>query len=597
MRVLACALLIIACGGRDAAAQAPTAATLYNEVREVLDRTTAQWAGMLTPTGVFQNPFAADVVRGNHSFVPPMLAYSVHRSGERIGDPTLVAAAERVWPHAASASRASAFDMVGAAYAYRNLALSDERRTQLATYMSVYGIPLNGYICILLPSCYGNLKLVDALAVLSITGAGIRAADPAMRLGKPALARAHAARIVNKRIGKVVDHGLRARLPGVRVRGSYLSDPTANPVAYHGLSAFMLSEAVRELGPSASPAARRASRETMDALAVLVAPDGDLSYLGRGQDQAWVPGLVAGALASGARDAAATHPARAGRYLAAARRAVERLATLHAGPQGLQLVPGAAVRTTAAGIDHYAHTVAYNGLALFGLTVALDALAAIPTAEIGALASEHRLVVRDSAASGLGIVADGAGWLAVHRQADTDDLRFDFGALALKRRTPQGWIDLLAPRPHVPLAYNTGGPGLLRRGQPLLPGDEKLLVPGGEKIRVRRRTLTVHGGYREGDRWIRRVRFRWRLTRTGARLSVRGARRGDRFRMLAYTPTGTGKLKRHALVTAGARWHFDRPIESARLPGYHSAAIENLDALEARFTAPWSGRFVVTIGA
>ena len=37
-------------------------------------------------------------------------------------------------------------------------------------------------------------------------------------------------------------------------------------------------------------------------------------------------------------------------------------------------------------------------------------------------------------------------------------------------------------------------------------------------------------------------------------------------------------------------------IKVRRLPGYHSGPVENLDALEARLTAPKSGRFVVTIG-
>ena len=36
-----------------------------------------------------------------------------------------------------------------------------------------------------------------------------------------------------------------------------------------------------------------------------------------------------------------------------------------------------------------------------------------------------------------------------------------------------------------------------------------------------------------------------------------------------------------------------RPIHGRRLPGYHSGPVEQLDALEARFSAPKSGRFVV----
>lgn len=576
--ILLCALALACAPPADAA---PTAATLRDEVRALRDTTAAQWAGMTTPQGSFQNPFPADLARGHGSFVPPMLNYALHRAGH-------VAVAERAWPRAVDPIRASAFDMVGASYAYSRLALSDERRAQLYGYMSRYGIPSNGYRCLILPTCYGNLRLVDALAVLGITGNGVRAADPAGRLADPVAARAAAAYVVNEWIGKVVDHGVRIRIGGERTRGSLLSDPQLNTTAYHGLSAFMLSEAIAHLGPEASPSARRASRETMDTLAALVAPDGDMSYLGRGQGQTWVPALVAGAMASGARDAAATDPVRAARYLAVARRAVRRLAALHASPQGFRLVNGA--RTTVDGIDGYAHTVAYNGLALFGLTVALDALEATPALPIGQLPAGQRLAVEDSGMSGLGVVGNGRFWLAVHRKPMADkDLRYDFGVLALKRRTARGWIDMVAPRPLTTLVPNSGGPSLMRRGVPV--------QPRGYDLRVRRRTVKVSGGgYKLGERWLRGGRFRWTLTRTGVRMKVSGARRGDRFRMLAYTPAGTGRGGRRSLRAAGARWRFSRPIEVRRLPGYHSGPIEHLDALEARFTAPKSGRFAVTIG-
>ena len=158
---------------------------------------------MVTGSGVFQNPFAADVLVGHHSFVPPMLAYAVHRSGQRTGNPQLVNAAERTWPHVVVPANASAFDMIGAAYAYQTLTLSPARRAHLAAYMADYGVPGTGRRCLLRPRCWGNLKLVDALAVLAITGAGISHPDPARRLGNPAAARAAAAAIVNTRLVQV----------------------------------------------------------------------------------------------------------------------------------------------------------------------------------------------------------------------------------------------------------------------------------------------------------------------------------------------------------------------------------------------------------
>ena len=568
-----------------AAAAAPTGATLGRDVGALLDRTARQWAGMTTAGGMFANPFPADAARGHGAFVPPMLAYALHRAGQRTGDGRLIAAAERAWPRAVDPARASAFDLVGAAYAYRSVTLSEERRAQLADYLSRYGIPPTGHACLVVPTCYGNLRLVDALAVLTITAAGVRSADPAARLADPVLARTAALRVVDEQVPHVVDHGLRARVAGKRTRGSYLSDPLMNPLAYHALSAFALSEALEQLGPGASPAARRAQRETLDALAVLVAPDGDATWFGRGQAQVWVPAVVVAAMADGARG----DPVRAGRYLAVARRALARLRRLHAGAQGLQLVPGSAARTTTDGIDGYAHAVAYNGLALFALTEALDALDAVPATPIGRLPSAHRLVVRDAGASGLAVVGNGKLWLAVSRKPRAvADLRFDSGALAIKRRTPRGWVDLLAPRPLAPLPPNTGGPALLRRGRifPLSAFD----------IRARDRTITIDGGYRTARRWVWRGRFRWTLRRSGVRLAVRGERPGAVLRMLAYTPSGTGASGRRWLRAAGATWRFDRPIRAVRIRGYHSAPVEHLDAIEARFTVPRSGRVAVTIG-
>src|SRR5918999_216893 len=298
------------------------------------------------------------------------------------------------------------------------------------------------------------------------------------------------------------------------------------------MSTFVLPEAIVELGPAAAPAARRASRRTLDALAALVAPDGEATSLGRGQDQVWVPALTAAALANGARNAAATDSRRAARYLAAARCAVRRLARRHASPQGLKLVGGE--RTTTEGIDGYAHTVAYNGLALFGLTAALDARAPIAAPRIGTMPAQRRLALDDEDASGLSVVSTGRAWLAVHRTAtNANDLRHDSGALALKRRTRQGWVDLLAPRPLTLTTTETASPALIRRGVALRPDGFELYARSG--------MVFLRAGYRNArGKIIRRVWMHWRLTRGGARFTLSGARKGDRFRMLAFPPAGPG---------------------------------------------------------
>jgi hypothetical protein len=582
--------LLAAAAPATAAAQVPTAGTLAAEIAALADATARQWPAQLDANGQFGNPFPADLARGHGAFVPPMLVYAIQRTGERAADPALLRVADRVWPEIIDPARASAFDMIGAAYAYRGLTLSAARRTQLAGYLGRYGIPTNGRRCLLRPRCYSNLKLVDALAVLAITGAGVASPDPAARLGNPAVARATAAAVVNQRIPQVVDHAVRALIDGGPIGGTVLSDPPEDPLAYHALSTFMLGEAVAQLGPAASPAVLRARREALDALSVLVAPDGDASYLGRGQAQVWVPALTAAALAGGARDEAALHPKRAARYLGAAKRAIDRLRALYPGPQGLQLVPGAALRATAEGIDAYAHTIAYNGLTLFGLNAALDALGPIAAVPLGAPAADGRLSVQDEHATGLGVLASGRVWLAVHKTAtNPGDLRQDFGWLALKRRTPLGWVDLLAPRPLTLVTPDSGGPALMHLGRPIRPTGFGLRVQSGR--------ISVNAGYVVNRRVIRRVRIVWRLSRHGAVLSLRGARPGDRFRMLAWTAAGTGGAARRSLTAAGARWRFDRRIRVRRVPGFHAGPVEHLDALAAVLTAPRSGVFAVRVTA
>src|SRR4029079_7132297 len=112
--------------------------------------------------------------------------------------------------------------------------------------------------------------------------------------------------------------------------------------------------------------------------------------------------------------------------------------------------------------------------------------------------------------------------------------------LVLKRLPPAGWTDLLAPRPYTLTNALAGGPQLLRGKQGVTPTGDALLV--------RRRTVIVRGGYdRRGERLRDDVTFRWHVLRDAVRLSVAGAHKGDRFRLIAWTPAGTGTGRRREL--------------------------------------------------
>ena len=455
--------------------------------------------------------------------------------------------------------------MIGAAYAYRRLALPTTcARCSRATWAATRS-PC-GHACIADPGCYNNLKLVDALAVLAIT------ARSPLDTGERA-SPAEATRIVNERIPQVVDYGLRAQVGGRSLTATVLSDPGGNQIAYHALSTLMLAEAVDQLGAAASPGARRALRGTLDALSVLAGPDGEADYFGRGQGNVWVPAATAAAMIEGAALVQATDPGRAARYLAVAHAALARLRRLHLTPdRGLLVVPG--VRTSYDGIDFYVHTVAYNGLAMWALALAADRAAALAPAT-GEPPAWGRLDAVDPAASGLAVVSTGRTWLAVRSvtNGDNHDLRNSFGLLALKVREPSGWRDLLAPRPRTTASVDSPGPVLWSGGRHALPRGVRAAASGA--------AISVHGIFRIGARSVRGgVSFRYRARPGGADLAVSPVRRGDRYRLLVFVPAGTGSHDRRTLNAFGARWGFSEPIAVRRLPGYHSAPIEQLDALE-----------------
>jgi hypothetical protein len=587
LRLTAALWLALAALAPGAAPAAPpparaTSATVQAETTALLSQVAKDWARMQQADGVFPNPFAADAV-AHPPFSPPPLSYGLLRQGARDQDPAVLHAAHRALPLSVSAGNASTFDMVAAAYAYRAPGLPPHLRDWLADYLSRYRVPHNGQGCFARPDCWHNLVLVDALAVLAITNNGIVSPRAGERMYDTAAARAAAVDVVNRRIPGLVNHKLRASGPFGLMRGTLLSDPERNQLAYHALCTFMLGQAVRELGPDASPGAVRVLKETLDSLSVLVSPDGDMSYMGRGQAQVWVPALTAGAMMEGARIMAATDPTRAGRYLTVAQRAIARLRTRHLYASGLQLVPGAATRATTNGIDDYANTVAYNGLAMFGLAVAADAGAKLPPLAAGRMPADRTLAVADSARSGMGVVADGQTWMAVHRHTPMGaDMRYDFGMLALKRRKLGGWRDLLMPRPLTkPRGRHprSAGPSLIVRGRPIIPHGLVLRSADGR--------IAARGGWRSRGRWVRRATFSWTLRRQGgARLTVRGLHPGDRLVLLAFTRAGTGRrIDRNAVMAGGTPWRLSVPVRVRRTPGYHSGPVEDLDALELHVRA------------
>ncbi len=565
-------------------------AEVASDIRAVSDEVLRSWRSQQTASGIFPNPQPAEIARGHGGFAPPMIMYAMQRAGERLDDSDLIAGAESAWPIKVSIAHASAFDVIGAAYAFRQLGLSPLARAGLADYLRWYAVPPNGRGCIIRPRCYHNLVLVDALAVLASTGTGLRSITPGTRLADPKASRAYAATIINQRVPRIVDRRLRARVAGAPVNAGVLSDPPNNPLAYHALSTFVLAEAVKELGPVASPRARATLLQALDALSVLVGPDGDVSYMGRGQGQVWVPAVTVGAMVDGAALTAATDPLRASRYLAVADRALGRLRSQHVGPVGFRVVPGD--RATYAGLDRYVHTVAYNGLALFALTVAADTAATLPPIAPGVMPADQSMRVLDARASGLGIVSTGRLWMAVHYRATSlNDLRYGSGLIGLQLRQADGtWRNVLAPRPRTESLKGvpSTGPTLLRRGS--------AARFRGRRLTAWRRTLKVVGYLPPSRSKQHRTTISYRPAGDAVVVRVAGLKRGRRYGFVVFAPAGTGDLVARRLRANGATWRFSRPISVRRITNrFHSGPVENLDALVVSLRAPRNRRVTFTI--
>ena len=128
-------------------------------------------------------------------------------------------------------------------------------------------------------------------------------------------------------------------------------------------------------------------------------------------------------------------------------------------------------RATADGIDAYAHTIAYNGLALFGLNAALDALAPIAAVADrpagGRRAPERAGRARDRARRARRAAASGSPSTRRRRTRATC-ARTSAGSRS-SAAPRSGWVDLLAPRPLTQVTPDSGGPALMHLGRPIRP--------------------------------------------------------------------------------------------------------------------------------
>jgi hypothetical protein len=485
--------------------------TLGAQVAALVTSTTTEWAAHQTPEGWLIDPVLG-VATGSYGL--GMTGQSMVTLGVSQNDAALIEDGLRAELDEVAQPDDGGFELLalGEAFAWNDAHLANmpawvAARGTIAAFITGHA-PLvsDAGDCYSEERCYDNLKLVAAVAELSLLHTGL----PAFTLGSPASIRAKALAALAQAVKNTGSDARRLGDSSFRGAG-ILSDPGRNPLAYHALSTLMLGDAVQSLGASAPVSVIAAFSRCARALIGLLAPDGDVAYIGRGQGQVWTVAVSIDALALAAQ---MTHSATwRGRYLAGAALELSRLRSLYP-PDGwgLPLVPrlagadsGAAAPNQAVlntsnqtqpnylGIDGYANTVQYNGLALWALAEAARVLSLIAPTPYQAVPSTENGVFIDPSHTKFATVTDGRLWYAIHgSDSDPPDARYGFGLIAVELDSAQGWRAVL-PYPPLTSALSatavTGGPTLISAGQTLTPVKTAISASSNGEI-------TIHAGWR-----------------------------------------------------------------------------------------------------
>ncbi len=469
------------------------------------------WPDRQTAEGAFRD-WPGEKIGGGGGYGESVLGFALLTEGLRTGDERLRASGERalrwalVHPARVLAGRQSVFEDLSLATA------ADTLRGRLPPDVeAALRLRLGQTVIARLPGLrYSNHALAEALRVITTAHAGIQVRD---------LDGLAAAQLVNTQAPRFA-HAAAVR--GRPATTAVFSDPPVNPIGYHGLTLAFLARAAELLGPSASPALRLTVVRMAEGSAALIAPDGDLAYWGRSQEESWALAYTA----YGAQVAARLRPAVAPRMRALARRALARLQTRHLGPDGLRLTPAAAPRADGgdprAGLDGYASLPAYTGLTAMGLQWLGPGWPDGPTAAIGP--DHNGATVLSQGESRFATVRAGRRWWAVKQtpsRAPSSDWRADFGLVAFKTQGLDGhWVDTLPLRPYdfrtacgrfCRRPPPSAGPVLLTRRGPARPVGTRLRVSGGSVV-------SITGSFRRRGRRAGRLVARFRPDPAGVRL-------------------------------------------------------------------------------
>jgi hypothetical protein len=523
---LALAILAAVAGAWPATVGAESPASLSQRAAALADSISLDWSHSLNRSGAIVDPLTGYLEGG---YGRTFLAYGMLRATQRDPALALLPVVARALATSDGVDQAP-FNLLGLAEALMHAGRAfGPSPTEVLAGAVLSAPPLGSASpsapCFRRAGCYDNLKLVEQTAVLATLAALPGRSGPVGSIFAAPAAAARAARhLIGVTVPSVQVDGAQLQLAAARLPAATLSDPTTDPPAYLALSAMMLGRAL-ELSNRPAQSALRAFQLAIVALLGTVAPDGDVSYMGRGQGQVWTMASAGAACALAMRLLPNQHllTSHCEGLLDTELDALAIRRSL--GGIGIATVPRL---SWTRGVDRYANPTDYDGLTVYALNVAADALAELPdpgeSPPAGGVGGERFL---DAGGSGLATTDRQGLWFAVHRRSTSrSDSRWGFGLMAMERFQAGAWRSVLTDRPL--------GPGV--QGPVLLAGHHEY-APRGLSVKVSAGTILVRGGWFQGSRLVRPATFRYEATSNGVVLRV-PVERGDELIVREWTLPG-----------------------------------------------------------
>lgn len=532
------AVLMACVCAQSAAAATPAASTDQGRVAQLAEmlsrRVVETWMARQRPDGSFHDYVADRSTTKRDRYGPALLGTGLLLHGLRTKREAAIAGGLRAIGFALGLEhQPQPFEAMALASAYRAAQTAlphDGRRIALDAIWRERLMSFDVHRLTTAPpgrrDAYSNLRLVETLAALEGRAAGVAARRPGALL-HPATAAGRVNQVLGRSLPTLADRERRRSRDGMT---TVISDPPANPIAYHALSVGMLAQAIGLLGPQAPTHARRILVQGARASWAFMTPQGDVSWWGRGQSQSWTLAMTAYGVVAASRQPGVSDLTR-GRLGAVALGALGRLATQFDNPvAGLWITPAFARDHNAAirGLDFYAAAASYTALTLIALEwLAGDPAlrAPLPLLGLAADGDDGVVIARNGT---FATVRRGNVWMSVkerpavpvHERADhSHDLRYDAGiGLALVRTAAGAWEPVMRPLP-ITRKWDAAGPALTVGGRRSRMVGRRMRVTADGTVTVSARFLT-HGGDA-----LRRALVRFTPTACGVRASVPGRAR------------------------------------------------------------------------